>query len=342
MLPLQQRKKYLPKKLFLPLTMIISDIKQRIINGGSITDVEAYDLVELPSDRLQELWDAAAEITNHFHTRKFDTCSIVNARSGHCPENCKWCAQSAHFKTSADVYPLIDRDTCMEAAQQNRKEGIGRFSLVTSGRAMRGAELAMACEYIKELAREGDMGLCASMGLLDAEAMKALKAAGITRYHCNMETAPSYFDSLCSTHTIADKLSTIAHARNEGMEVCCGGIIGMGESPRQRVEFALALREVNPVSIPINLLNPIPGTPLENAAPVPDNELITTIAIFRFIHPHATLRFAGGRAAISRNTQLQAIRVGINGAIVGDMLTTLGSTIAADRDLVAEAGLDFD
>ncbi len=320
----------------------ISDIKQRILDGGSITDSEAYALADLRPDQLPELWEAATEITCAFIPRKFLTCSIVNARSGHCPEDCKWCAQSAHYKTSADVYPLIDRETCLKAADMNRREGISRFSLVTSGRAMRGSELRRACSYIREIADQGGLGLCASMGILDAEAMHQLKEAGVTRYHCNMETAPSHFATLCSTHTIADKLATIAHARNEGMEICCGGIIGMGETPRQRVEFALALREVDPVSIPINLLNPIPGTPLQDAAPVPDDELITTIAIFRFIHPHADIRFAGGRAAMSHATQLLAIKVGVNSAIVGDMLTTVGSTIAADRILAEEAGLEFE
>lgn len=320
----------------------ISAIKERILAGGSITDSEAYALADLKPHQLPDLWEAAAEVTLAFIPRKFNTCSIVNARSGHCPEDCKWCAQSAHYKTSADVYPLIDRETCLKTAAMNRREGIGRFSLVTSGRAIRGAELRKACSYIRELADEGGLGLCASMGILDAESMHQLKEAGVTRYHCNMETAPSHFGTLCSTHTIADKLATIAHARKEGMEICCGGIIGMGETPRQRVEFALALREVNPVSIPINLLNPIPGTPLQDAAPISDEELITTIAIFRLVHPRADIRFAGGRAAISHDTQLLAIKVGVNSAIVGDMLTTVGSTIASDRLLAKEAGLEFD
>lgn len=164
----------------------------------------------------------------------------------------------------------------------------------------------------------------------------------MTRYHCNLETAPSHFATLCSTHTIADKLATISAAREAGLDICSGGIIGMGETPRQRVEFALALLEAKPVSIPINILMPIPGTPLEQSAPISEDEILTVVAIFRMIHPRAVIRFAGGRSSISRATQLEALRIGVTGAIVGDMLTTVGSTVASDRELAAEAGLDFD
>ena len=321
----------------------ISDIKHRIIAGGAITPEEAYVLADLqhPEDKA-ELREAAAELTARFIPAKFDTCSFVNALSCRCQEDCIWCAQSAHYHSSAEVFPLIDRERCLEAAARNRREGIGRFSLVTSGRAMRGAELRMACSHIREMAAEGGMGLCASRGLLDGEALAALKEAGVTRYHCNLETAPSHFATLCSTHTIADKLATISAAREAGLDICSGGIIGMGETPRQRVEFALALLEAKPVSIPINILMPIPGTPLEQSAPISEDEILTVVAIFRMIHPRAVIRFAGGRSSISRATQLEALRIGVTGAIVGDMLTTVGSTVASDRELAAEAGLDFD
>lgn len=321
---------------------MIQRLKNKLLSGGEITPDEAYGLADaVTPENQQELWDAASEITKHFNVPVFDSCSIINARSGKCPENCKWCAQSGHFKTKVDIYPLISREECMATAEYNRRQGIRRFSLVTSGRKMSGADLDTACGYFDELRRKGGLGLCASMGLLDKDELQKLYDAGVRRYHCNLETAPSHFTELCSTHTIDDKINTINAAREIGFEVCSGGIIGMGETRRQRVELALTLRRVEPLSIPINILCPIPGTPLEGSAPLPDSEIITTIALFRFVHPRTTLRFAGGRAGLKRDTQLMAVKIGMNGGIVGDLLTTIGSTVAEDKSLVKEGGYEF-
>lgn len=242
--------------------MNIAYIKEKVMRGEEITPSEALSLASDECD-LSSLLDATAEVTNHFGSRKFDSCSIINARSGLCPENCKWCAQSAHYATGAATYPLVSHEVCMTMGRMNREAGIGRFSLVTSGRAVTGKTLDTICSYYRELKEQGGMGLCASMGLLTLEALRKLREAGVERYHCNLETAPSHFGSLCSTHTIDDKIATIRAAREAGMEICSGGIIGMGESMEQRVEFALKLREIHPASIPINVLQPIPGTPLE-------------------------------------------------------------------------------
>lgn len=320
---------------------MIQQLKNKILAGGEISADEAMALVALLPERREELHAAATELTRELCSREFDSCSIVNARSGRCPENCKWCAQSAHFQTNCDVYPLISRQECMNVAQMNRDAGVKRFSLVTSGRRMQGSDLERACEYFREMAAQGGLKLCASMGLLEAGNLKALKKSGVTRYHCNLETAPSYFPTLCSTHTIDDKLRTIEAARAEGLEICSGGIIGMGETRRQRVELALTLRRIEPSSIPLNILQPIPGTPLEHSEPLPPREILLAVALFRFVHPRAVLRFAGGRASLDPDTQLEAMRVGINGAIVGDMLTTIGSNVRRDKYLVARAGYTF-
>ena len=319
----------------------VNQLKDIILNGGNITAEQAYDLVEHLDEVRDEIRAAAAEVTRKFCPPVFDSCSIINARSGKCPENCKWCAQSAHHKTSVSVYPLVSREECMKAADLNRSLGVRRFSLVTSGRALRGDELDRACSYYKEMEREGGLKLCASMGLLSAEDLQKLYDSGVHRYHCNLEAAPSFFGELCTTHTVEDKIATIQAARRIGFEVCSGGIIGMGETMRQRVELALTLRRVEPVSIPLNILCPIKGTPLEDAKPLTANEVLDTVALFRLIHPHVTLRFAGGRAALSRATQLEAMRLGVNGAIIGDLLTTLGSTVKEDKQMAAEAGYEF-
>lgn len=321
----------------------ISDLKEKVLTGGELTEAEAMSLANLNTDEYEELLESAAEITDRFGSRNFDSCSIINARSGRCPEDCKWCAQSAHHKTDIAVYQLVDRDTCMALADYNHRRGIGRFSLVTSGRTLSGKALDTVCDYYRELSeRESGMGICASMGLLNSEALRRLHEAGVERYHCNLETAPSHFPTLCSTHTIDDKIKTIEAAREAGMEVCSGGIIGMGETMEQRVEFALTLRRIRPVSIPINVLSPIPGTPLENAAPLSSRDILQTVAIFRMIHPHAVLRFAGGRALIDPETQRKALRIGINGSIMGDLLTTIGAQIDEDIAMIRECGYNFE
>ena len=323
--------------------MDIYSIKERILAGGSITAGEAYSLVDRLDDEpvRRQLYEAAAEITAKFGPRKFDSCSIINARSGRCPENCKWCAQSAAYPTSVNIYPLVDHDVCMDMADRNSNAGIGRFSLVTSGRTVTGRALDTICEYYSELNRKGGLYLCASMGLLDDDAMSRLHEAGVKRYHCNLETSRSFFPTLCSTHTQEDKHTTIARARKAGMEICCGGIKGMGETMHQRVEFALDLREVDPVSVPLNILHPIPGTPLENQPPLADNEILDTVAIFRLVHPRVIIRFAGGRDRISPYVQREAMRIGVNGAIMGDLLTTAGAQIRQDKEMIQECGYEF-
>ncbi len=319
----------------------IKYLKEKVLAGGELSEAEAQSLTEIASADPEGLLEAAAEVTARFGSRDFDSCSIINARSGRCPEDCKWCAQSARHNTDIDVYPLVDHDTCMKLADYNRSRGIGRFSLVTSGRNVGGKTFDRICDYYRELSAKEGIYLCASMGLLDREAMMKLREAGVRRYHCNLESAPSHFPTLCSTHSIEDKIKTIEAAREAGMEICSGGIIGMGETMEQRVEFALALRRVRPASIPINILCPIPGTPLENAAPLTDGEVLATVAIFRLIHPHAVLRFAGGRAFISKEAQRRALHIGINGSIMGDLLTTVGSQIDEDIEMVQEAGYNF-
>lgn len=314
---------------------MIEKLKKKILNGGQICREEAVALAHAESK--DSLYNAAGEIRDRMAGRRFDTCSIINARSGRCSENCKWCAQSAIFRTRVAEYELIDEETCLQMARLNDGYGVDKFSFVTSGRALSDRNLDRICDYARKIRQQSRLRLCASMGLLTKEQLQKLKQAGISCYHCNLESSPAYFPRLCSSHTISEKIETIKAAYEVGMEVCSGGIIGMGESMEDRIDLALTLRNLNIKSIPLNILNPIPGTPLEGTPPLGDEEILTTIAIFRFIHPDAYLRFAGGRTLIA-HLETEAINAGINAAIMGDMLTTAGARVEEDMKKIKKMG----
>lgn len=318
---------------------LVREALERVLDGKRISDEELFALADVESaEGRRALRDGAAEITRRFASGNFDMCSIVNARSGLCSEDCKWCAQSCKYSTGCETYALVDPDEAHSVAAYNAANGVGRFSMVASGRAVKGRPLEVMADLLADIRSRHGISTCASLGLIGPKEMDALRKAGVRRYHCNMETAPSFFPSLCTSHTQHDKLATVRAAQEAGLEVCSGGIIGMGESRRQRMELAVFLREVNPVSIPINILSPIPGTPLESTPLISEDEIIDAVAFFRFAHPSLQLRLAGGRARVSRKGLLEMLRVGINGAIVGDLLTTLGSTIAQDKEMAAQAG----
>ncbi len=319
--------------------MTIQTLLQKVLDGGKITSDEALFLAQQPNK--QELYAASHQITRHVMGEKFDACSIINARSGNCSEDCKWCAQSRFYKTDIDLYPLVSLEETLRQANCNASQGIGRFSLVTSGRNLNSNEVEQVARHYDNLKQNCNIKRCASLGLLTEEDLKTLKKSGVETYHCNLETAPSYFSQLCTTHTPEEKIKTLNAARNVGMKLCSGGIIGMGESVEHRIELAITLRDLDVFSIPINVLSPIKGTPLENQPPLSEEEILTTIALFRFIHPKAYLRFSGGRAKLPKTTQFEALKVGINAAIMGDMLTTIGSSVDEDKELIRRAGYEF-
>ncbi|MEF9986655.1 MAG: adenosylmethionine--8-amino-7-oxononanoate transaminase [Bacteroidales bacterium] len=316
-------------------------IYNKALNGEALLKNEIIELVKQynNSDKLPQLYELAHKITDKFMGNSFDSCSIINAKSGNCPEDCKWCAQSAHSNTKIDVYPLISKDEAIKHAKYNSNQGIKRFSLVTSGKRVSKREIEQICTIVKSLPKE--VIPCVSLGLVDAEDLQKLYNAGVTRYHCNIESSPKYFKTLCTTHTTEDKMATLNAARKVGMTLCSGGIIGMGETLEDRIDMALYLRDNNILSIPINVLHPIKGTKLENSKPLSTEEYLLTVSLFRIINPNAFLRFSGGRALLSKEVQKKALYVGINSAIMGDMLTTLGSGAQEDIKMFTEAGYNF-
>ena len=318
---------------------LLEQIKARALDGSPCSVKDALEISR--QFNINDICDAADEIRQKWSGDTMDTCSIVNARSGRCSEDCKWCAQSRFHKTGCKEYDIIPHDEVMKAVKLNTSKGVRRFSLVTSGRKVAPADIKRFCDIFRDAAKASPISLCASMGLLTKEELQQLKDAGVNRYHCNLEAASSFFPNLCTTHSHEDKLRTIRAAREVGMEVCCGGIIGMGETMEQRLQLAEEAREAGACSIPINILNPIKGTPLENEAPISEEEIILTVALFRLVAPKCNLRFAGGRLRLSDKATRRILRGGMSGALVGDMLTTVGNNIDQDRDLFTEMGFKW-
>ena len=317
----------------------ISKIYRKVLEGEKITYEVGVQLIHHPNK--EELYASADKIREHFCGNTIDLCSITNAKSGRCSQNCKWCSQSAHHTTSIEEYELIDKNQAVNEAIENAKHGVNRHSLVTSGKKVSDANLSELLKIYAEIKAQTNLHLCASMGLVEDYQLEKLRDAGITHYHCNLETAPSFFSQMCSTHTQAEKIKVIRAAQKLGMRVCSGGIIGMGETAEQRVELACALADLEILSIPINILTPIEGTPLENTQELTEEEVLSTIATFRFINPRANIRFAGGRLKI-KSYQHKALRAGINSALTGNYLTTIGSNIDEDIQNFTASGFRID
>ena len=310
----------------------------KIIAGYKLSYDEAIELSKkLP---LPELCLMADRVRTHFLGREVDTCSIMNARSGRCSENCKWCAQSAHHNTGCEISDYVTVEDALKHAKYSKSKGIRRFSLVTSGRSVSDADIKKLAAAFSEMSKLGGIALCGSFGLLNEGQFRILKAAGMSRFHCNLETAPSKFPELCSTHTIEDKIQSIKAARRAGLSICSGGIIGMGETFEQRVELAATLSGLEVDSIPVNILQPIKGTPLESQPPLPQDEILKAFAVFRLLNPGAHIRFAGVRAAI-RERQEEALKSGISAILMGDMLTTVGSAVDEDFKMLDRLGYEY-
>lgn len=306
--------------------MQLKDLADKIIDGYEITKEEALELYDAPLDELKE---SASKITSHFFKEAIELCCISNGKCGKCSENCKFCSQSRYYNTEIQQSVLKSVDEFFKEAQANDKRGVHRFSIVTAGVRLSKAELKTIAQAYKKISSELKISCCGSLGLLDYDDFVMLKESGLKRYHNNLETSPNFFKEICTTHTMKQKEDTIALAKKAGLEICSGCILGMGESVEDRVDIALELRKLQVDSTPINILNPIKGTPLKNRPTVHPDEVRRTIALFRHVLPKTVLRLAGGRLIIQKYfTDLY--KYGINAEITGDMLTTAGLTVADD------------
>lgn len=313
-------------------------LADEIIGGRRITRRD--DLNMFLTCDLKELCEGADRIREHFIGDKVDLCSIINGRSGRCPEDCKYCAQSAHNHTSCEIYDFLPEEKIVEACKLNESEGVDRFSIVTSGRALSGEEFEKAVHAYETMHAECKIDLCASMGFLNAEQLHRLHEAGVTSYHHNIETSKRNFPNICTTHTYEQKIETLKLVKKEGMCACSGGIIGMGETWEDRLDMAVSLAELGIDSIPINALMPIEGTPLENQPQLTEDEILRTIAFFRYINPEANIRLAAGRALLTNDGEI-AFQSGASATITGNMLTTVAcATIRSDKQMLENLGRD--
>ena len=315
-------------------TTFVKRMKEKINSGGAVTKDEALLLY---GGALEELCKAADEIREHFCGNRFDICTIINGKSGKCPEDCKFCAQSAYYHTAAEEYPLLDTKEIVRQAKYNADHGVHRFSIVTSGRSLKDAEIEQMCEAIREIREQTDIKVCASFGLLDEGQYCRVKEAGVSRIHNNLETSRRNFPNVCTTHTFEDKVNAVKAAKAAGLSVCSGGIMGLGETEEDRIDMAFTLRELGIRSVPVNMLNPIPGTPYEGNARLTVDDMRRIVAVYRFILPDAFIRLAGGRGLMEDKGE-GAFCSGANAAITGDMLTTAGYTIETDMEMLRRLG----
>ncbi len=284
--------------------------------------------------------DELLQISSKYVKNNVEFCSLINARNGKCSQNCKYCAQSSHYCTNIESYPLVDIEEVKKAALEAKENKASRFAIVTSGKTPdEGRDFKIELDMIKEINKIEGLKSCASIGILNEQQAKQLAEAGLKRFHHNINTCKSYYPEVCTTHTWEDRLNTCKLVKKYGIELCCGVILGMGETVEQRVEMALELAEIQPDSIPINILMPIPETPFENYLDKIDEEnVLRTLAIFKIANPQAVLRFCGGRMRLSEENQKKALQTCVEGILIGNYLTTVGKAPKEDIQTVAELG----
>ncbi len=318
---------------------LIETLKEKALQKEAIMANDALRLYEEGRKAPFHLFAAASDIREHFKGKAVSLCGIVNAKSGRCAENCRFCAQSAHYKTDASVYPLLTAEQMIAASKDAAESGAHFFGIVTSGKRISGdTEWMTLFEAIHGIHGAG-IKPCASLGIIDKTEAEALKEAGLVRYHHNLETSRSFFSNICTTHDYEEDVETVRIAKAAGLAVCCGGLIGLGENIGHRIELAITLRELDVESVPLNILNPIAGTPMAANAPLTPMEILATVAIFRFLLPDRDIKLCGGKEKNLRQLLPLGIIAGSNSLMTGNYLTTLGRNIALDLEMIQDLGL---
>jgi biotin synthase len=325
-----------------PYEKKIREMTKKVLDGGEITKDEAMMILNFPSNYLEVLFECATQIREKFRGNKIDFCAIVNAKSGLCPEDCKFCAQSTKWRTQIKRYPLISVEEAVRRAKEAYDMGATKFGIVTSGRGPTDKEVEIICEMIREI-RKSVPGISpdATLGELTEKQAIKLKDAGVDHSNHNIETSPRFFPKICTTHTYEDRIRTINILKRVGIGVCCGCIFGMGETNEDRVEIAFELKKIDPKIIPINFLNPRPGTPLENQKIISPEEAAKCIAMMRFVNPTKQIKVAGGREVVFGSKQDWVIKAGADDLMVGNYLTTPGQDYKEDWELALSLGLEL-
>lgn len=321
--------------------MDVFQLRDRVLKGGKVSREEALELFTYEGPDLVDLFAAANRIRHHFRGDRITFCSIMNVKSGKCAEDCVFCAQSVRYKTGVQEYQMLDVDAIVVEARDAAKRGSGCFGLVAAWRGLtKGAILDNVCDALRRIKAEGVIHPDASLGIIeDASIAKALAEAGLHEYNHNLETSRRFFPSICTTHSYDDRLMTIRYLKAEGIHICSGGIFGLGETVEDRVDMLTDLREVGADTVPINFLNPMPGTPMGNVAKMAPMECLRCLAVARFILPEADIKTAGGREVCLRDLQGMMFFAGASSTMLGNYLTSPGRSAAMDLQLVDDLGL---
>jgi biotin synthase len=320
---------------------LIQTIEEKVLEDKKLDWEEAHALLGLNQKKdLLRLVALACEVRERQGGNRIDLCSLINAKSGQCPENCAFCAQSSQYNATITSYPLLEDSVILQAAREAEQNGAHHFCIVTSGKRVTEKEFEQILNTLRQLKKTTNLRLDCSLGHLPKEYLVELRRVGVSRYNHNLETGKTFFPQICTTHSYQDRWNTVKSIQEAGLETCCGGIIGMGETWEDRLELAFSLRELGVTCATINILNPRPGTPLAHIPPLPPWEIIKTIAIFRLILPNSIIKLAGGRERNLRDMQPLGILAGANGLIIGGYLTTTGRPATEDRQMIKDLGLE--